>query len=140
MNVFWFFVLYFLFCCNQLCQAALMNLLIQFMSVYCVPDILKDFYNLYFKIFSLLLCHRSYLKTSNAFTWSFYGPHLQVEYSLATGRFQGDRFSSHRFPNDPEQEYPRRALDAEPGATSSSNADLSSVNAIKYLLLLKEQS
>lgn len=55
-------VLSFLFCCNQLCQAALMKLLIQLMSAHCFPGILKDFYNLYFKI-SRLLCHRSYLKT-----------------------------------------------------------------------------
>lgn len=79
-----------------------MKLLIQPMSVHSFSGISKDLHNVYFKSSSLHFCHRSYLKTSNEFTLSFYGTHLQEECNLATGRLQGDSFSSHHFLNDPE--------------------------------------
>lgn len=128
------FVLSFLFYCNQLCQAALMKLLIQFMSVHCFPGILKDFYNLYFKSSSLLLCRRSIKCIYLVLLWTSFVRGVQGDY-----RETGLVLTNSQIALRKNILITKRASDAEPGATSSSNGDLSPVNPIKCLLHWKEQ-
>lgn len=66
--------------------------------------------------------------------WKHHSPGLAMNLVCKRSTVLQHRFSSHHFSNGPELEYSKRASDAEPGSTSSSNSDLSPVNPVKCLL------
>lgn len=129
-NVFWSLL-------QSAVQAALMKPLIQLMSVHCFSGVWKDFYNLYFKSSSLLLRHRRYLGNVKCIylvlLWTSFVRGVQ-------SCNRGLVLTISQMALSKNILITKRASDAEPGATSSSNSDLNPVNPIKCLLLWKEQN